>query len=318
MLRVRDARRRVVSELRRFAASKRADDPREQDGDRVAAGVDDAGLAQHREQVGTALDRLLAGVERALDHVRDHLVLLERRRVGAEPAVGRVRELGGDAMGHLTDDGQDRSLGGLADRAVGLVGGAGQGGADQNRVDQLTGAARQFLGGAADQLREDHSGVAAGAEQRRTGDRGDDLVAPDLIDRAALGGPGKPIELLQHSAQGQHHVVSRIAIGNWEHVEVVDLLATVLERRQTGLDDRPEANDAGIGHAGPTDRSLGCGHYLALTILPAFRQRVQTYTRRGVPLSSIRTRWRLGSKRRLVATIEWLRLWPKDGPLAQT
>src|SRR5262249_41110500 len=33
---------------------------------------------------------------------------------------------------------------------------------------------------------------------------------------------------------------------------------------------------------------------------------------------SIRTRWRFGSKRRLVATIEWLRLLPNDGPFAHT
>jgi hypothetical protein len=35
----------------------------------------------------------------------------------------------------------------------------------------------------------------------------------------------------------------------------------------------------------------------------------------------ILTRWRLGSKRRFVATIEWLRLWPKPGffpQMAQT
>jgi hypothetical protein len=55
-----------------------------------------------------------------------------------------------------------------------------------------------------------------------------------------------------------------------------------------------------------------------LVTLPAFKQRVHTYTRRGVPASSIRTRWRFGSNRRLVATIEWLRLWPNDGPFAHT
>jgi hypothetical protein len=33
--------------------------------------------------------------------------------------------------------------------------------------------------------------------------------------------------------------------------------------------------------------------------------------------SWIRTFWRLGSKRRLVATIEWLRELPKAGPLPQ-
>ena len=66
----------------------------------------------------------------------------------------------------------------------------------------------------------------------------------------------------------------------------------------------------------PPDGSTGAQR--ALVTLPAFRQRVQTYTRRGVPPSSMRTRCRLGSKRRLVATIEWLRLLPNDGPLAQT
>ena len=60
-------------------------------------------------------------------------------RVRAEPRVRHVRELGGDAVGHLANDGKDRALGRVANRAVGLVGGAGQGGADQHRVDQLTG-----------------------------------------------------------------------------------------------------------------------------------------------------------------------------------
>ncbi len=46
----------------------------------------------------------------------------------------------------------------------------------------------------------------------------------------------------------------------------------------------------------------------------AFRQRVHTYSRRGVPFTEIRTFWRFGLKRRLVATIEWLRLWPNAGP----
>jgi len=47
--------------------------------------------------------------------------------------------------------------------------------------------------------------------------------------------------------------------------------------------------------------------------VPVRKQRVQTYARFGVPSMSTRTRWRFGSKRRFVATIEWLRLWPNDG-----
>ena len=48
---------------------------------------------------------------------------------------------------------------------------------------------------------------------------------------------------------------------------------------------------------------------------------MQTYARVGLPPSSTRTRWRFGLKRRFVATIEWLRLWPNDGffpQIAQT
>ena len=51
--------------------------------------------------------------------------------------------------------------------------------------------------------------------------------------------------------------------------------------------------------------------------LPALRQRVQTYTRRGALPTRIRTFWRFGSKRRFVATIEWLRLLPNAGPRPQ-
>ena len=45
---------------------------------------------------------------------------------------------------------------------------------------------------------------------------------------------------------------------------------------------------------------------------------MQTYARCALPSNSTRTRWRLGSKRRFVATIEWLRLFPNDGFFPQT
>ena len=56
----------------------------------------------------------------------------------------------------------------------------------------------------------------------------------------------------------------------------------------------------------------------AFWTLPALRQRVQTYARWGEPPSMMRTRWRFGLKRRLVATMEWLRLFPKEGFFPQT
>ena len=48
---------------------------------------------------------------------------------------------------------------------------------------------------------------------------------------------------------------------------------------------------------------------------------MQTYARVGVPFTSTRTRWRFGLNLRLVATIEWLRLFPNEGffpQMAQT
>jgi hypothetical protein len=59
----------------------------------------------------------------------------------------------------------------------------------------------------------------------------------------------------------------------------------------------------------------------ALVTLPAFRQRVHTYARVAFPRRRMRTRCRFGSKRLFVATIEWLRWWPKLGffpQIAQT
>ena len=148
-------------------------------------------------------------------------------------------------MGHLADDGEDRALGGLAHGAVGAVGRAGHGGADQHGVDEVAGPGDQLLGGAADQLGEDHAGVAAGAEQRGAGHGVDDLVAADLVDVALRG---QPVELVEHRAQRQGHVVARVAVGDREDVEVVDLLAPCLELRERAFDDGAEADQARVGH----------------------------------------------------------------------
>ena len=48
---------------------------------------------------------------------------------------------------------------------------------------------------------------------------------------------------------------------------------------------------------------------------------MQTYARVALPPSTTRTRWRFGSNRRFVATMEWLRWLPKPGffpQIAQT
>ena len=264
MLRVGHARGLVVVELGRLGAAQRRDDAGEDDGQAEAAGVDHARLAQDRQQLGAAPHGDLAGVERPLEHLRDQGVLA----LGVlllEPRLVHVGELGRDAVRHLAHDGEDRALGRLADGVVGAVGGARHGRADQHRVDELARSRGQLLGRAADQLGEDDAGVAARAEQRRAGHAVDDLLAPDLVERAPAG---QAVELVEDGAQRERHVVARVAVGDREHIEVVDLLAACFQLGQRALDDGTEADEAGIGQEWPPG--------YAFVTFPALRQRVQT------------------------------------------
>ncbi len=45
---------------------------------------------------------------------------------------------------------------------------------------------------------------------------------------------------------------------------------------------------------------------------------MQTYSRLGEPPTEMRTFCRFGLNRRLVATMEWLRLFPNEGPFLHT
>ncbi len=185
----------------------------------------------------------------ALERRRDRLVLLGRLGARREPRVlFAVGHVGGDPVGHLAGDRQDRPLGRLPHRGVGPVGRIGQRRTDQRRIDQLTGPGDELLGGAADQLGEDHPGVPPRPQQGRSGDRLDDLLAAYLIDRAVLAAAQEAVELVQHGAQRQRHVVTRVAVGNREHVEVVDLLSARFQVNQRARDSRPKADQIRIRH----------------------------------------------------------------------
>jgi hypothetical protein len=226
VLRVRDARRGVVLQLGRLGAAQGGDDAREDDRHAVAAGVDHARLAEDRQQIGAALDRGLAGDDRALERVGDQAVLVLGRGVAEEAALlfGQVREVASDRRGHVAHHGEHRALGRRADRRVGALGGGRERGAEQHGIDQLARAGDQLLGRAADQLGEDHAAVAPRAQQGGAGHGLDDLVAADLVDRAALVG-GQAVELGEHGLERERHVVARVAVGDREDVEIVDLLA---------------------------------------------------------------------------------------------
>ena len=75
---------------------------------------------------------------------------------------------------------------------------------------------------------------------------------------------------VQDGAQRERHVVPRVAVGDREDVEIVDLLAARFKLRESGLDDEAETEETRIGHG--SDQPPG----YALVTLPALRQRVQT------------------------------------------
>ena len=111
----------------------------------------------------------------------------------------------------------------------------------------------------------------------------DDLLAPDLVDRALAVGH-QAVELGEHGAQREHHVVAGVAVGDREHVEVVDLLAARLQMGERAGDGGPEADQVGVGHGAPMMSARPAGVpapgaealRAALVTLPALRQRVHT------------------------------------------
>ncbi len=121
---------------------------------------------------------------------------------------------------------QHRALGGLADRCPRGVRRVQQSGLDHLGVDQPARRSRELLGRAADDLAQDHARVPASAHERRASDRAHDL-GPLRI--AVHGRLLQAIELVDHMAKGQRHVVAGVAVGDREHVQVVDLLAPLLE-----------------------------------------------------------------------------------------
>jgi len=72
----------------------------------------------------------------------------------------------------------------------------------------------------------------------------------------------------------------------------------------------------------PTAYAVGIASSIVIYLterstLPLRRQRVQTCTRRGEPLTIAATRFTLGFHIRLLRLCEWLTFIPKDTPLLQ-
>ena len=202
--------------------------------------------------------------------------------------------------------------------AYARVGGARHRRADQHRVDQLAGAARPAP-------RRRRGSAARGSRRCCRARRAARRARPTRRSRRGRSrrscGPRRSARRSSSSSTARSvsamlSPVSPSATGNT--LRSLTSCAARFELRERALDDGAKARDE--ARTGADDRRH-CGERRLTrrpsVTLPAFRQRVQTYTRRGAPSSMIRTFWRFGSKRRLVATIEWLRLWPNAGPLPQ-
>ena len=196
--------------------------------------------------LGSASDRRLAVTDGVIEQLGEQRVLLGRGRVGIEAHLLHVGEVARHRGGHLAEHRQHRPLGRLADRFVRRLGGTRERRGDQHRVDQFPRSAGELLGRSADDLAEDHTRVAAGAHQRSARQRIHQLRAADLVDHLAV----EAIELVADRAQRQRHVVPGVAVGDREYVQIVDLLAPLLEMCGGRADHAPESLYGGISHTG--------------------------------------------------------------------
>ena len=130
-------------------AGDRGGEPANELDEARGARVDDAGLAQDLELLGSSGHRFLAALDQPLQQLRR----VDRR------ACALLRR-----VGQLADHRQHRPFDRLAHGAVGLVARSAERARDRGRVDRLRCA--QHLGCTANDLREDHTRVAAGRHQR--------------------------------------------------------------------------------------------------------------------------------------------------------
>ena len=166
-----------------------------------------------------------------VDHARPaedvELLLGLRDGLLAAPHESREQlggvEVGGGAslrlLGEGADDRQHRPLDGLADGTVRLVASGPERPCDRRGVDGPRPA--ELLGGAADDLRQDHARVAARAHQRRAGDFVCQLRAVCRV---------RGLESFGDALDREREVRTGVTVGHRVDVEVVDALPAALDR----------------------------------------------------------------------------------------
>ena len=157
----------------------------------LAARIDDAGLLEHRQQVGGGGQRLLG---------RRDIAFPQRGRLKVGAAADT---LGGDARHR-----QDGALGRLHNGLVGILHALVEGGDKVGRGG--LGLAAHGALEAAEKERQDDAAVAAGAaQQRRGGSRG------DLLNGAVVRHGRK---IVHGVADGHRHIGAGVAVRHGEYV----------------------------------------------------------------------------------------------------
>jgi hypothetical protein len=177
-----------------------------------ATGVDDAGLLEDRQHLRGVVERVLRAPDDAAAALDQVLAVAVRCFC---------------LLGRLTRDGEDRPLLRLHDGLVREVGAAAQPVRERSRIESVRIA--DGFGDAAEELRQDHAGVAACAHQRPARDR-----------RARIGGT---VQLADHGGERELEIRAGVPVRDGIHVEPVDLF--LVERERFG-----ESGDGGGEVAG--------------------------------------------------------------------
>ena len=181
----------------------------------LTAGVHDARFFQDRKQFRC----LRQCVARTLDDVGKDLV--ERGLFMFGPVLGT-------GLCRQTDDGQDSTFSGGHDRFIGGFDAVGQREDHVSRVDLLF--AFQSLGNAAEDERQDDTGVSAGTPQHGGGGGLRDLVHRDIVRQT--------LQFLACGGDGHRHIGPRVAVRHREHIERIDrvpLVCDIIGRRDHGV-----------------------------------------------------------------------------------
>jgi len=158
--------------------------------------VEDAGLGQN----GVLVHGIGQGDAGGLHHRGHHFL-----KVGA--VLGAFhRGVGGQAA-----DGEDGALGGLHNGLVGRFHAGNEGGGELRGGGGLQ--LFETLRKAAEEEGGDHAGVAPGAPQQGGG---------DAVGHVGGGAGGVPAQLGGRGAHGQAHVGAGVAVGDGEHVQLID------------------------------------------------------------------------------------------------